>query len=55
MQLRGFCAFFEINGLEIENFINTVLREECGFRGMALADFRNNGHGFTECRCSLNG
>lgn len=32
---------------ESSNLMNTVLRDEWGFRGMALTDFfRNNGHGF---------
>lgn len=39
---------------ECSNLINTVLREEWGFRGMALTDFfRNNGHGFMNADAAL--
>lgn len=39
---------------ESSNLINTVLREEWGFRGMALTDFfRNNGHGFMNADAAL--
>lgn len=39
---------------ESSNIINTVLRDEWGFRGMALTDFfRNNGHGFMNADAAL--
>lgn len=39
---------------ECSNLINTALREEWGFRGMALTDFfRNNGHGFMNADAAL--
>lgn len=39
---------------ECSNLMNTVLREEWGFRGMALTDFfRNNGHGFMNADAAL--
>lgn len=39
---------------ECSNLMNTVLREEWGFRGMALTDFfRNNGHGFMNADATL--
>ena len=39
---------------ECINLMNTVLREEWGFRGMALTDFfRNNGHGFMNADAAL--
>ena len=39
---------------ESSNLINTVLRDEWGFRGMALTDFfRNNGHGFMNADAAL--
>ena len=39
---------------ESSNLMNTVLREEWGFRGMALTDFfRNNGHGFMNADAAL--
>ena len=39
---------------ESSNLMNTVLRDEWGFRGMALTDFfRNNGHGFMNADSAL--
>lgn len=39
---------------ENSGLLNTVLREEWGFRGMALTDFfRNNGHGFMNADAAL--
>ena len=39
---------------ESSNLMNTVLRDEWGFRGMALTDFfRNNGHGFMNADTAL--
>ena len=39
---------------ENSNLMNTVLRDEWGFRGMALTDFfRNNGHGFMNADAAL--
>lgn len=39
---------------ESSNLMNTVLRNEWGFRGMALTDFfRNNGHGFMNADAAL--
>lgn len=39
---------------ECSNLMNTVLREEWGFEGMALTDFfRNNGHGFMNADAAL--
>ena len=39
---------------ESSNLMNTVLRHEWGFRGMALTDFfRNNGHGFMNADAAL--
>lgn len=39
---------------ECSNLMNTVLREEWGFRGMALTDFfRNNGYGFMNADAAL--
>ena len=39
---------------ESSNLMNTVLRDEWGFRGMALTDFfRNNGHGFMNADAAL--
>lgn len=39
---------------ESNNLMNTVLRDEWGFRGMALTDFfRNNGHGFMNADAAL--
>ena len=39
---------------ENSNLLNTVLRGEWGFRGMALTDFfRNNGHGFMNADAAL--
>lgn len=40
---------------ENSNLMNTVLRDEWGFRGMALTDFfRNNGHGFMNADAALS-
>lgn len=40
---------------ENSGLMNTVLREEWGFRGMALTDFfRNNGHGFMNADAALS-
>ena len=39
---------------ESSNLMNTVIRDEWGFRGMALTDFfRNNGHGFMNADAAL--
>ena len=39
---------------ESSNLMKTVLRDEWGFRGMALTDFfRNNGHGFMNADAAL--
>lgn len=39
---------------ETKELMNTVLRDEWGFRGMALTDFfRNNGHGFMNADAAL--
>lgn len=39
---------------ENRNLMNTVLRDEWGFRGMAITDFfRNNGHGFMNADAAL--
>ena len=39
---------------ESSNLMNTILRDEWGFRGMALTDFfRNNGHGFMNADAAL--
>lgn len=39
---------------ENSSLMNTVLRDEWGFRGMALTDFfRNNGHGFMNADAAL--
>ena len=39
---------------ENSNLMNAVLRDEWGFRGMALTDFfRNNGHGFMNADAAL--
>lgn len=39
---------------ESSNLMNTVLRDEWGFRGMTLTDFfRNNGHGFMNADAAL--
>lgn len=39
---------------ENSNLMNTVLRDEWGFRGMAITDFfRNNGHGFMNADAAL--
>ncbi|UTR15288.1 glycoside hydrolase family 3 C-terminal domain-containing protein [Salipaludibacillus sp. LMS25] len=41
---------------ENSNLMNTVLRDEWGFRGMAITDFfRNNGHGFMNADSALAG
>jgi beta-glucosidase len=39
---------------ECDNLMNTLLRNEWGFRGMAITDFfRNNGHGFMNADMAL--
>lgn len=39
---------------ENSSLMNTVLRDEWGFRGMAITDFfRNNGHGFMNADAAL--
>ena len=41
---------------ENSSLMKTVLRDEWGFRGMALTDFfRNNGHGFMNADAALAG
>ena len=52
--MNGLGSLGGSTGEENSGLLNTVLRDEWGFRGMALTDFfRNNGHGFMNADAAL--